>query len=387
MNKISLFFLIQIGLVALLSNAMGQSNPYTVTVNISGRIDTTEKNTRDIYYLFKNYLESRPDSLYDNPYWNNKEKRERQSGNPAIFYTPLYEYNISPKRIFNTWKPFILSIEKLELNKYKIRVALIKDEAEPDKILTILNLNAIRDNGNWVLENTFHDIVKSWESVNYKYINYVYPKSHSFNQILAQKSIDFCDSIKKVLDIKLNDTFSFYLSDNPDEMGLLFGYEFYYLNYTTGLTTKWLNQIFSAKGNEFYPHEFMHIILKGIGNDSRNYLIEEGLACFLGEFNTPRYKSRISKLSKDYLVNKPTYDLESLVLNKAENNGYQSAYPTGSIIAEIIYESRGYSGIIELCKADTRKSEDILRIIYKITGLNKKGLVKKFREKLILYGS
>ena len=266
-------------------------------------------------------------------------------------------------------------------------MALIKDEAEPDKILTILNLNAIRDNGNWVLENTFHDIVKSWESVNYKYINYVYPKSHSFNQILAQKSIDFCDSIKKVLDIKLNDTFSFYLSDNPDEMGLLFGYEFYYLNYTTGLTTKWLNQIFSAKGNEFYPHEFMHIILKGIGNDSRNYLIEEGLACFLGEFNTPRYKSRISKLSKDYLVNKPTYDLESLVLNKAENNGYQSAYPTGSIIAEIIYESRGYSGIIELCKADTRKSEDILRIIYKITGLNKKGLVKKFREKLILYGS
>src|SRR6478735_10599703 len=101
MNKIKLFFLLQIGLLGIVTNAIGQSNPYSVVINISGRVDTSESVQRDIYYLLKNYLESRPDSIYDNPYWNANEKKERAGGNPAIFYTPLYEYKVSPNTIFS----------------------------------------------------------------------------------------------------------------------------------------------------------------------------------------------------------------------------------------------------------------------------------------------
>lgn len=382
-----LIFLVLVGYLLSPFGGECQTSSYSVTVNISGRVDTSDIAVKDIYTLFKSYLEARPDSIYDNPYWNKKEKKERLTGNPAIYYTPLYEYKVSPKVIFNLWKPFVLSIERVSDDKYKMRIALIKDEMEPDKILTILNLNAIKEEGRWVLENTFHDIVASWVTVHYKYINYSYPKSHVFNEELAKRSIAYCDSIKNVLGINANDTFTYFVCDNPDEMGLLFGYEYYYLNYTTGLTSKWLNQIYSAKGNEFYPHEFMHIILKGIGNDTRNYLVEEGLACFLGEFNTMKYRNRILNLAKDYEAHKPTFDLEHLLLNTTEHNAYQTAYPTGSVIAEIIYDLKGYPGIVKLCEADTRKSEDILKEVCNISGLNKTQFERKFREKLQAYES
>jgi len=377
-----------IGLILLLIfslNAKGQIKPDTIEINCSGRVDTSDVNINKIYHLFKTYLQTRPDSIRFNPYWNKVEQSKGLTGNVALFYTPFYNLGADPLTIFSVWKPFILSIEPKSSEKYLLRIALIKNENEPDKILTILNVNAVLEDGKWFLQNTTNDYLNSWYKKQYKYLNYVYPPSYTFHEELAEKSIQYCDSIATLLDIKSVDTFTYFICNNVDEMGLLFGYEFYYLNYTTGLTVKWRKQIYSSKNSEFYPHEFMHMVFSSINNDSINYIIEEGLACFFGELHAEKYKTQILKLAKDYTSNMPSYTLDNLLENSASWNGYQTAYPTGSVLAEIVYEKNGYEGLKKLILANTKSRDDIYKTLAEITKLNKKQLEKEFRKRLVAY--
>jgi len=366
-------------------NTYGQIKPDNIEIDISGRVDTTNSDVRQIYNLFKTYLQTRPDSIRVNPSWNVSEQNRGLKGNVALFYTPFYNLGADPQTIFSIWKPFILSIEPKSKEKYLLRVALIKKENEPDKILTIINVNAVYENDKWVLQNTISDVIENWKTKQYKYLKYYYPSGYPFNGKLAEKSITYCDSIAKILNINSVDNFSYFICDNTDHMGQLFGYEFYYLNYTTGLTIKWRNEIYSSKNSEFYPHEFMHMLFTSLNNDSINYILEEGLACFFGELGTEKYTTQILRLAKDYLSNKPKYTIDNLFNNSATWNGYQTAYPTGSILAEIIFEKSGYDGLRKLIQSNTEKDSDIYIAIRQITKLNKVQLEKEFRMRLKKY--
>ncbi len=363
----------------------GQIVSDTIDINVSGRVDTSNIDVLNIYQLFKTYLQTRPDSIRVNSCWSKVEQDKGYKGNIALFYTPFYNLGADPKTIFSIWKPFVLSIEQEHKTKYKIRVALIKQNNDPDKLLTILNLNAVYENDKWVLQNTINDFIESWNKKSYKYLNYYFPPGYSFNVTLAAKSIHFCDSIAKELRINKVDTFSYFICSNPDQMGQLFGYDFFYLNYTSGLTIKWRNEIYSAQHAEFYPHEFMHMLFKTINNDSINYIVEEGLASFLGEFGTDKYRNQILLLAKDYLAKLPSYTLDNLLNNSASWNGYQTAYPTGSILAEIVYENAGFNGIRSLIVSSTINDQLIYDVICKITKMNKQQLEKEFRKKLYTY--
>lgn len=369
-------------LVVLVKISFGQIKPDSIDVYISGRVDTTNKDVGEIYTLFKTYLQTRPDSIRNNPYWNQQEQSKGYRGNIALFYTPLYNLGADPQTIFTIWKPFILTIEPQSNEKYLLRIALVKNEESPDKLLTILNLNAVLENGSWVLQNTIVDYTNNWNTKAYKYLKYQFSKDYLFNEELAEKSIRHCDSIAQILNVKNVDTFTYFICNNTDEMGKLFGYEYYYLNYTKGLTIKWRKEIYSSNNSEYYPHEFMHMIFNSVNSDSIGYLVEEGLACFLGEYGTEKYKTQISKLANDYLNQKPTYTFDNLLNNSASWNGYQTAYPVGSVLAEIVYEAKGYQGLRTLIESNTKSYEEMITTLTEITKLSKKNLEKAFRKKL-----
>ncbi len=377
-----LFFIV---LVVLVKISFGQIKSDSIDVFISGRVDTTNKDIGEIYTVFKKYLQTRPDSIRYNTNWNKLEQSKGYKGNIALFYTPFYNLGADPQTIFNIWKPFILTIEPKSKEKYLLRVALVKSEESPDKLLTILNINAVFENGSWVLQNTIVDYIDNWNTKTHKYLKYQFPQGYPFNPELAEKSIKHCDSIAQILNVDNIDTFTYFICNNADEMGELFGYEYYYLNYTKGLTVKWRKEIYSSNNSEYYPHEFMHMIFNSVNSDSISYLIEEGLACFLGEYGTEKYKTQINKLAYDYLNQKPTYTFDNLLNNVASWNGYQTAYPVGSILAEIVYEKSGYIGLRTLIESNTQTSSQIIKTMQKITKRNKKGLEKEFRQKLSGY--
>ncbi len=369
-------------LIFLTYISYGQIKPDSIDVYISGRVDTTDKDIGEIYTVFKNYLQTRPDSIRYNTNWNKLEQSKGYKGNIALFYTPLYNLGADPQTIFTIWKPFILTIEPQSNDKYLLRVALVKNEETPDKLLTILNLNAVLENGSWVLQNTIVDYTNNWNTKAYKYLKYQFSKDYLFNEELAEKAIRHCDSIAQILNVKNVDTFTYFICNNADEMGELFGYEYYYLNYTRGLTIKWRKEIYSSNNSEYYPHEFMHMIFYTVNSDSIGYLVEEGLACFLGEYGTEKYKTQISKLANDYLNQKPTYTFDNLLNDAASWNGYQTAYPVGSALAEIVYEAKGYQGLKILIESNTKSYKEMITILTEITKLSKRNLEKAFRKKL-----
>jgi hypothetical protein len=357
----------------------GQTSKYSVEVNISTRVDTTyNKDKKEIYHLLKNYLEARPDSFYNNPYWTQKEKDPKDSSVISEFYVGFYSLHLKPQVLFANWKPFILTIEPVSTDKYLLRVALISDTLSADKVLTILNINAVREKNTWLLENNFNDVVSSWKTQQFKHIKYVYPPTYNFNESLAEKSVSFCDSVARLLNINKLDSFNYYICDNPDKMGILFGYEFYNQNYTTGLTRPSKKQIFSAKGNEYYPHEFLHMLLINSFKDTLDYMLQEGLCCFLGENNTLKYEYAFIYLANDYLNNMPSFTFSNLLTNSANSNGYNAAYPTGSLIVEIIFKRKGFNGIKQLLNSKANSEETIYKTVKEITGLNKKQFEQEF---------
>ena len=82
-----LFFIV---LVVLVKISFGQIKSDSIDVFISGRIDTTNKDIGEIYTVFKNYLQTRPDSIRYNTNWNKLEQSKGYKGNIALFYTPFF---------------------------------------------------------------------------------------------------------------------------------------------------------------------------------------------------------------------------------------------------------------------------------------------------------
>src|SRR3954464_14778815 len=87
-----------------------------IDVTIHSRVDTTKPEIKEVALLWINYLNSKPDSLYDNPYWNSAEKLKFRH----FDFSMDYLYQFPSNEVLSYYKPTILSIEK-EHDNYCIR--------------------------------------------------------------------------------------------------------------------------------------------------------------------------------------------------------------------------------------------------------------------------
>src|SRR6478736_1174336 len=88
----------------------------TINVTIHSRVDTSKQEIKEIVALWTHYLTSKPDSIYDNPYWNEAEKKKYSD----FDFTRLFLYPFPSNRLLKEYKPTILSVEK-EGDNYAIR--------------------------------------------------------------------------------------------------------------------------------------------------------------------------------------------------------------------------------------------------------------------------
>ena len=206
----------------------------------------------------------------------------------------------------------------------------------------------------------------------------MFPKEHQFNAERANKALEFCNEIVSRFNPGFNESFRFYLANDVDEMGELENFDYIFSGVTTGKARE--GMILSSKGDEFYPHEFIHKLLPV--NENRGHVIEEGLATFLGTIeDLDKYLTMMQKLAEDY-DRRESYSLENILNNTTQWNGYPSAYPGGALICEVIHEISGDEGINKLVRGNTKNYNEIISIMGSILQLKKADVIQLINKKI-----
>jgi len=363
--------------ILLSFNLFSQKTENRISLLVSSRVDTSKNDVKDVLKLYENYINSRPDSIYNNPYWNKTEKELYDDFD--FSRNSIFQGGIKPIQLFSAYSLFVMSVEPIG-EKYQIRVLFssksVNVEYAGSKVWCIQKLNAIKEGDKWVLENLIVDLTKKWNNESFGVIDYVYPNSFGFNEKDALKSEKFCKNIIKRFNPTYSKQFKFYITNSIDEMGLLENFDYYFVGITTGKTDRY--KILSAKGNEFYPHEFVHKLLPE--NSKRGSVIEEGLAEFLGsKIEDNNYYELIKKLAQDVEKNEKI-NFKTVVSQTIRFNGYQTAYPAGAVICELVYSEKGDNGLLKLMLSDTSDYETILTSIKEITDLTEESIISKWEE-------
>lgn len=350
-------------------------------LQFSSRVDTTKKEVNDVLKLYENYINSHPDSIYDNPYWNSTEKALYKD----FDFSRINIFNgLSSRQIFRIYTPYVLSIEPKN-EKYQIRVLYSNSATEPNyigsKVWCIHKLNATREKGVWKLENLMVEETKNWSVRQVGFIKYIFPGEYKFNAERANLASVFCHQMMSRFNPEFKDSFIFYLANGIDGMGELENFDYIFSGVTTGKSKE--GMILSSKGDEFYPHEFIHKILPV--NENRGDVIEEGLATFLGtKENREEYLSMMQKLANDF-NERATYTLENILNDQVAWNGYQVAYPAGALICEVIHELKGDVGLNQLARGKANGYDEIMHLTQDILQLDENKLKQIIEKKLTAF--
>lgn len=330
-----------------------------IVPSISARVDTTNVQVKEVYKLYKNYLNSKMDSIYNNPFWNQKEVDLRIKSKVPFLdnssQTMFFGYTVEGFLKYN--KPKILQIDKINENRFQIKTIFMQhcDEGEyaifnPD---CIVKLYAVKDeNGVFKLENTMDYDTRNWQVYKYKQITYLVHPSLIFNKGEAKKAVQFCKEVQKKFNLK-EVPFTYYMASNSDELGKLFNFE-YLLSFSTGRTDTEKKIIYSSFSNENYPHEFVHLLFSDV-NLKPPKIIIEGVATWLGgpKFNES-FEENLKVLSVQ-IRNNNTISLDDIISFKYRNPfDNNPLYVTGAVICKMAYEKKGAEGVIQLysCKED-----------------------------------
>lgn len=356
-----------------------QETERRIELQISSRVDTSNSDVKEVLNLYENYINSQPDSIYNNPYWNSEEKARYQD----FDFSRINIYNgISSRNLFRIYSPFVLSIEPKN-EKFQIRVLYSNSATDPpyvgSKVWCIHKLNAIREKGIWKLENLLVELTNHWQKKQVGFIEYVFPRAHQFNKQRTNKALRFSKEIIRRFNPEFDQPFRFYLANGVDEMGALENFDYIFSGITTGKSRE--GMILSSKGDEFYPHELIHQLLPV--NKRRGHVIEEGLATFLGtKEDLNEYLSMMQKLAKDY-KKMESYSLENVLNNTVQWNGYPVAYPGGALICEVVHELKGDEGINELARGRTNSYEAIISLTQNILQLEQKEVIQIIEKKIM----
>ncbi len=379
-------FLLFLPFVLHIVVAGGQETPLDISVNV--RVDTSQPKIREVYNLYVNYLHSRPDSFYKNPYWS-KQERERYSKCMNFFdHSAFFIYR--RQNAFEVLKPYkinILSIDPVR-DKYKIRTMFYRKEvnnAAQDEMnppwITIHY--AVQENGEWRLQNAMNEVTRHWHRQSYKYINFIYPPSHDYDQKLAEKSAQFCDSIAQQFNIEIA-PFDYYLTSSPDKYLRLLNFD-YKATSSKAMANARCGFMLSSYGSEWNPHEFVHMLFPVPKDSNTLGIINEGLATYLAGPGGMSFDSARTKVATRWAHNDTVTFTD--IFNQEYDYGMKYKfstpyYVTGGIICKWIYEEKGASGIKQLLTVGSRK--ELYEIIHQQLGLTKaqfnNQIIKELKE-------
>ncbi|HTX17906.1 MAG TPA: hypothetical protein VMG34_04520 [Bacteroidota bacterium] len=305
-------------------------------------VDTTDADIASVVRLWGDYLASNPDSSTGDPFWltAEKERYPKHDFLNTVYFSPSLYYFLR----YN--KPTVMSVFKAD-SGYIIRTLLasVMDSgyARPFCITRVM---AKKEKGEWRLCNVLPYSTRSWHREIVGKITFVFPPDHAFNRPLAERMNAFVDSLALRWHVRPF-PIEFYLADDLSDIMTMRGFDFYvgesYNRGTGGLADVANHIVFGAGQDEWYPHEFVHLIVKPLFPNA-HYYFHEGYAALVGGSRGHDIMWHMKRIKK-YLDDHPELDLNDVL-----NFGHFDAetdpkYVFGGLICRLALEKGGETSL------------------------------------------
>lgn len=352
------------------------------SVQINFDIDTNVHAVAEPLNLWLNFLNTKDDSL-GSKYWN--EEEVLQYGKSSYFLIEN-EANFGLDnylKLLTYADVKVLSIRKRG-DYFKISSSMEFQERNGRSNLNYcFHVYAREKNGEWRLYNPLPiNCEMNLNTTAFGYIRYHYPKTHPFDNKLAQKQSDFILKVAKDFQVEI-DTIDYYFASTREEIQRIKGFDFVFGDNGEQLPSGKAdsdNRIVYANGlNEYYPHEFIHILMNPYFPECHNWL-DEGLATYLGMSRGKELSWHLARLQK-HLVLHPEIDLNEMLELRTMDKYTDYRYVLGGFIMQKAFEKGGVELQRKMMCAG-RSDEDFYCTIHENLNISKPELNSWIRQEL-----
>ncbi|MBR9861323.1 hypothetical protein GYB22_11360 [bacterium] len=369
-----LLILILIGSFSIVNTLKAQ----TFTIN-QGVLSSDERISK-VIDLVKKYIQSKDADEVKQSVWlkNELDKYDKVDLNANEFGLFWYQY----------YDASVLSVKHFEDSVYRTRVQFSYEDTSGVKTAFIYDFLSKQIGNDFKLINTLPYNTRNWGHKSTKYIDYVFPPEHEFNQEKADQMNNYIDSLKRIFNISEVDRITFYFTDDFDLLNRARGFTYYIRegNYTKpqGKVSGIHNIVYSGKGSELYRHEVTHLCLYPIFKNA-GYL-HEGIACFLSDHMGQDLDYHYRNLN-DYLVQNPDLDLDTFHTFRCFDVNSNPQHVIAGLFIEIAHAYGGMRQVIRVMEAgdnypDLNGHERYYKIIEDLYGVRQDFINEYIRKEI-----
>ncbi len=349
------------------------SLPFSPAITV--RVDTTRQEIAEVYHLITNYLNSRPDSLYANPYWSDFENRTYAE--PYTARQWIYSF----RSVVRTFPPRILSIEKVD-SCYCCRILYYAENLDSTTAATnpwaLQRLYACPENGSLKLFDPLRKNSANWTRTRVGRVEFIYPPDHAFDSTAAERTSRFVDSLTTVFDPPDQPVLHFYITRGVDAMNALVGLD-YTLNISEGRAIVPNHIILTALDSEWFPHEVVHAVVDG----QSPYIVSEGIATLLGGNGLATCPELISDLSH-FLDSDDSLTFAEIVDHPYQGGTFDHFYAVGAVLCRAALDTGGVEAMKRLLYSGS-DNETLYRLIEETFEIKRSDIMDMIRVKARQY--
>jgi hypothetical protein len=342
----------------------------SLQTTVAGGVNIKDENIKAVYDLWKNYLSSNPDTIFDTPYWNDIEKKKYKSYDllKSEGYLSPSLYALQPNNI-------VLYIKEMG-DEYLIHSMYYWLDDSIVNPLAITDVIAKKEEGKFKLYNYLPYYTSDWKSKKIGIIDYYFHRDYVFDEEQALRADDLLKKLNKLFDLDVKRV-SYYIARDCDEIQRMKGFD-----YVVGMgKTPNLCAFFDVSNNivysnskvgEYHMHELIHVINTKYTN--ANYLLLMGLSVYTNDKNAHLTKPFIYHALnvQKYLQKNVSLDLTDFE-NLPQIPGSDLNYFVGALIVDAILEKGGISLLKEALQ-NTEEEKDLLEFLKNKLRIDKKEL-------------
>ena len=321
-----------------------------ITINLG--LDTIDVERKTVVQIWPDYLHSKPDSLYDNPYWKKSEKQQYKSYDllkSEGFISPsLYYYNLDNK---------ILSLSKINNG---IVIKSIFYARKSGNIFAITNVLATKIDNKYYLSNYQPIYTSNWILKINGIIKYHYFPDYKFDSVKANEANLFLSNLCSAFDIK-PDTINYFICRDCDDIYRVKGFDYVFSmgnGNECGYFDEFNNIVYAtAYVGENHQHELTHSLNKYF--PKAHGLLLAGISAYWGGEKAHNGKSLLYHVKRvnEYLQLHPEINLNEPTEFWKMDSETNPQYVIGAILCDKALREGGFDKLKKILNSGDSDKE------------------------------